>query len=293
VSRKSNTVLENDLNAYSGSATVGGAANWRRHLRNWPSYAAAAGSALALATAADANTIVYSGPKNIGINQVTAHGTAVAQIDLDGQDFELRARVHGGTNCACYTASVTLRPLGGGQMIGGGSTVVRTPFGGQFKRNKLKGLQFGAAIPGQANVFGASNTLLGVVTGSDGNSSHSEGSFGKVFGKRGAFAGVKFTAADGVHYGWIAIRFDVSVTSNATLATAISWAYNDVAGAPIDAGQIYNNTEGPTPPVARTSLEPSSQAFALLSTGADGVLAWKRRRLQLVSQEAASQVIAK
>jgi LPXTG-motif cell wall-anchored protein len=57
-----------------------------------------------------------------------------------------------------------------------------------------------------------------------------------------------------------------------TQLEVISWAYNDVAGAPIEAGQT---TEvGATP-------EPSTAALGLLALGAAGILALRKRRNQL------------
>jgi len=277
VSQISKTNLENDLNAYSRSVTANGTpANWRRRLGHWPMYAAAAGSALALSTAAEANTIVYSGPKNVvanpGSNPASgSYRVARVPINIDGQghSFVLIAAQQSDANpppCSCSYGLIELQAPAGGQVIGSGTHV--------------KGLPFGSVISGAAHGFGA-NTLIAEDFIACCVTSFTKG----TFGKRGLFAGIQFTEADGVHYGWIAINYSVGTFRDA-VATAVSWAYNDVAGAPIQAGQIYNNVSGPIPAAAARSLDTGGQALDLLATGSNGVVAWKRRRREFILNEA-------
>jgi len=262
--RKS-TTLDHDLKAYSASIKPGGA-GWQSRLGRWPVYAAAAGSTLAFSTAADANTIVYSGPQQLAANPGSRHiGRGTVQFDIDGPDhrLELVAQQHNYTNpsvCSCSYGKVRLVALSGVQMLATGGHV--------------RGLPFGASISGRLNSFAAGNNLIGETYASLGGTRHLG-----TFGKRGLFAGIEFSAADGIHYGWIAITFEVGIDT--AYATAVGWAYNDVAGAPIHAGEIYNNTPGQVSAAVMQASDPRQAALALLATGSDGVLAWRRRRESL------------
>jgi len=80
-----------------------------------------------------------------------------------------------------------------------------------------------------------------------------------------AFAGIRIQNG-GSHLGWIRIKLQASGSSGyVNEVTVIDWAYNEVSGASIGAG----NTGIP---------EPDSKAMALLAFGAAGVLAWRKRR---------------
>jgi hypothetical protein len=82
-----------------------------------------------------------------------------------------------------------------------------------------------------------------------------------------AFAGIRFQSAGQPHLGWVRIRLrDTNSDGWADTVTAVDWAYNSVAGAPILAGDT-----GATP-------EPGTKAMVLLALGAAGVLALRRRR---------------
>jgi hypothetical protein len=83
------------------------------------------------------------------------------------------------------------------------------------------------------------------------------------------FAGIRVTTAGGPHLGWIRIRLEDTNSDGFTnRLTVVDYAYNDVAGASIQAGDTGS---APVP-------EPSSKAMALLAAGAIGVLAWRKRR---------------
>jgi hypothetical protein len=79
------------------------------------------------------------------------------------------------------------------------------------------------------------------------------------------FAGVKFTEGGLTHFGWIRLKFGEDAKGIPNSITAIDWAYNDVAGAPILAGQTSSIPE------------PSNKGLALLAAGAAGLLAWRNR----------------
>jgi hypothetical protein len=83
--------------------------------------------------------------------------------------------------------------------------------------------------------------------------------------------------------GWL----DVKVTSDAGFAEElelISWAYNNVAGAPIEAGEPIEAgasiEAGQTTEVSATP-EPGTEALSLLALGAAGILAFRKRRNEL------------
>ena len=82
------------------------------------------------------------------------------------------------------------------------------------------------------------------------------GASGGVFGYwKGAdheYMGVRFTAADGIHYGWI----EMSVSDTYELATIHSWAYNTVPGEGLVAGVVP---------------EPSTIALFLVGIAAFGI----------------------
>jgi hypothetical protein len=85
------------------------------------------------------------------------------------------------------------------------------------------------------------------------------------------FAGVKFKSNGQTFFGWIRLEWqDTTNQGFPNKLTAIDWAYNDVAGAPINAGQGI--------PTTTTTPEPSSMALALMAAGCVGVLAWRKRR---------------
>ncbi len=67
------TDLGRRLDVYAAAARASGPQRWRRALLRRSAYAAAAGSSLAFATAADAG-IIYSGPLNFRITLLTAVG---------------------------------------------------------------------------------------------------------------------------------------------------------------------------------------------------------------------------
>lgn len=74
-----------------------------------------------------------------------------------------------------------------------------------------------------------------------------------------AYLGVSFTAADGVHYGW------VQITSYPDMRAHIhSWAYESQPGVTIATGVVP---------------EPSTCQLFLVGTGLIGIAIWRRRRI--------------
>ncbi len=78
-----------------------------------------------------------------------------------------------------------------------------------------------------------------------------------------AYLGVSFTAADGVHFGW------VQITSYPDMRAHIhSWAYENQPGVDILAGAVP---------------EPSTVGLMLLGSGVIGLATWRRRKQNVLS----------
>lgn len=115
------------------------------------------------------------------------------------------------------------------------------------------------AVNGYAAILDKS-TSLGVVM-------VNRGAFGP--GASNGFVGFSNSAGD---LGWMHIQVTIDGSGFPTALEVIGLAYNDVAGAPIAAGQTTETTATP---------EPSTAALGLLALGAAGILALRKRRNQL------------
>jgi len=80
------------------------------------------------------------------------------------------------------------------------------------------------------------------------------------------FAGFSLKQPDGVHFGWLKLQWGADAGGFPNSETVLGWAYSDVAGEAILAGQT-----GPVP-------EPAAMTLAVLGAGSAGVLALRRRR---------------
>jgi hypothetical protein len=255
-----NENLESRLTGYDATIKANSPAEaWRRHLGSWSMYAAAAGSALASSNTALAS-IIYSGPQNITatISHSTTHrtpssysarGNGHKSLNIDGQGNIFKIGLGFAQFGFQGTSHFSLNPNGGNRKILQHSTF--RP--GAYDPAKLAS---GAIISSKAHF--AQNDILDL-------SSHSGGGGLWRANAAPAFAGIEFTEGGQNHFGWVQIEF-ANVHNNYSI-TAIDWAYNSVAGAPIVAGQTSSGTP-----------EPTSQAMALLSAGFLGVLALRRSR---------------
>jgi hypothetical protein len=256
---RQNDNLEGQLTGYDATVKANSPAEaWKNRLGSWSIFAAAAGSALATSNTALAS-IIYSGPQNITatISHTTTHrtpssysarGNGHKSLNIDGQGNIFKIGLGFAQFGFQGTSNFYLNPNGGNRKI----LQVGTFRGGSDPAK----LASGAVISSKAH-FGV-NEILHL-------SSHSGG--GGYWNPNAApgFAGIEFTEGGQNHFGWIQI--ELANVHNDYSITAIDWAYNSVAGAPIAAGQ----TSSATP-------EPTGQAMALLSAGFLGVLALRRSR---------------
>jgi hypothetical protein len=224
---------------------------WKQRIANWSAYAAAAGATLAMATNVSA-------------------GIITATPDLTDPSSSQRAFKVGG--------DPEVLNLGGESNRTGMSAAafINAPFLAEPK------LHF-VTSAGVAKRYLAGQPILGIgrvhtnvdllfKTTNTRHTSRHGGNFGT--GHSSGFIGFVNQAGD---LGWL----DVKVTSDAGFAEElelISWAYNNVAGAPIEAGESIEADETTVTPSAP---EPGTEALSLLALGAAGILAFRKRRNEL------------
>ena len=236
--------LQSKLDGYSqdAQARATSKSTWKKHLKSWPVYTAAGGASLAVVASAGAE-IIYSGLQNLTVN--AGIGGNSVHINI-GTGAGIDAEAFAGTSFGLE--SVGLR--------GGGSNAVMVSGYG------LRNVASGVAISGSGSFAGGA-AAFGTIFG---------GSFGAFSPSNMGFAGVRLNDPMGTHFGWIRLH-----VISATSMTVIDWAYNDVAGAPINAGD-QSTTAVP---------EPSTMTMVLLGAGSAGVLAWRRRRNEAAATPAA------
>jgi hypothetical protein len=250
--QKSRANLQNQLESYSL------ASKGLRAPKNWKSggsvLATVAGSALALATNANAS-IIYSGVQNITASKPAgaAVGTVGAGFTVGGAPWAVQAFNNLSGRNSTASAKLHWTPGAGQKFMASNSF-----------SNRVKALASGAVISGGQPFDLFTHGILRL---------KNHASYPGLFlNSVNAFAGIRFTQAGNTHFGWIRLHVTTG-PSDAVTATAIDWAYNDVAGASILAG------EG----VTAATPEPSTVSMALLAAGAAGVLSWRKRRKQIAA----------
>lgn len=229
---------------------------------HWQVYAAAAGSALALATNASAS-IIYSGVQNLTASVDPAITTSFASnaahlLDSNGQQLP-----QGFNLVAANFIANTQHGLN------------RQTEANLLNASGLGGLKFftEGGVPALFQRYGAGSLISGrkpahpgaflLNTGTPPDPGFTAGATG--------FGGFRFFTANGQEdFGWIRLTFELGSVFRAQSIEAIDWAY-DSTGAPIVAGD-----EGP-PPTLPTP-EPATGGIALLASGAAGVVALRRRK---------------
>ena len=235
--------LKDRLDSYTASAGAIGA-TLRQRLGNWPIYAAATGSALAMATSASADSIiVYTG------SPVTL---SAPRNSFRTQRVPLPNTLLGTTlSFQLLIQHFTGNP-GSGEAVGGaaeGRVIVASDF--------AKNLAFGAAISGLASFSGSEGLLK--YKGTPRN--QAPRSLGNWVASVPGFEGFSFSG----NFGWAELEVGVDGNGYPDSVTLLGMAYNNT-GAPITAGE-----GSPIP-------EPGTAGLMLLALGAAGVTLLRKRK---------------
>ncbi len=208
--------LQTKLDAYKALSSDDGTSGKARQ-RSWALYATAAGSGLALVTAAEAG-IIYSGIQNVTAAPGSDSEKSVAVNIGGGNPFVIDAkRTFDGFD---RTNGASLRAVGGGGMVMKNSS------------NQLLRLASGAKISSHAGSFQTRGNLQYKKHHFFASATNGTWPQGKT-----GFAGVEFTQGGQEHFGWIRLSWQGDSNGYPQSVTAIDWAYNDVAGASINAGE--------------------------------------------------------
>lgn len=200
---------------------------------------------MALATSAEAGVIYTSGPVLAGpLTGFSQAAVASVNVGLAGFGFKLQDII-GADSFFHQNGSARLK----------GSAGYHIRFATNLNtQNKAVNFAEGANI-GASAVFHTSALLQINRVGNN------VGNFNSALGQ---FAGLQILDGPNTYYGWVQLQ--VTNNGNPTSINAVNWAYNDVSGESIAAG------EGAGVP------EPGTAALSLLAFGSAGVLAWRRRR---------------
>ncbi len=247
-----------------------------RFNKRWLGYAAAAGAAgigLACGTPAAKADIIYTSASS----QVPVNGSLAVTIDgVAALEFtnSARAWTSGPYWRQSFRGKAGMDALAG-LMVGAGGSAAKLPFGA-FIGSYQKG------------AFNAGGGLMGSVAGQFGyrafnrtwNGTHWQTSTrierhplsataraGEWTLNGSGYLGFVFTAADDVnYYGWASLNItEVSSPSSAYYREVLTgYAYNNIPGAPITAGEGY------------TTPEPGT--LGLLALGSLGLGFWRRKR---------------
>jgi PEP-CTERM motif len=221
---------------------------WKQHLGNWGAYAAAAGAALAMSTNASASIITSTLDLTVSVTP----GPDSAAFSVGGA-MEVLALHHKTLSVQSQTGVALVGPGGGLahlELVGYASS-------GRFLAQRYVAGQAVLAA-GTVSNHGTLHYKVLAAGGPEGGDFYP--------GATNGFMGFENGAGD---LGWLHLQVTIDGRGYPTQLELISFAYNDVAGAPIDAGQT---TETP---------EPGAAALGLLALGAAGILAVRNRRKEL------------
>jgi hypothetical protein len=227
--------------------------SWTNHAGDWKTYAAAAGATLAMATNASAD-IVYSGPVDITVSipsTVSNHSSKPFTVNKYNEVLAIE-----------NFSSGSGRKVAQAALFGSLGLAATFPF---FVTPVLYRYNAGQNISGSGLVpFG----YLRGAAGPGGVVTVTIGSFGP--GSASGFVGFELPDGD---LGWMQVKVSVDSDGFPNDAEVIDYAYNSVPGAPIAAGQTVVATP-----------EPGAAALGLLTIGAAGLIAWRRRRAEVASK---------
>jgi len=240
-------------------------AAWKKHLGNWRLYAAASGASVAAGTSADAG-IVYSGTLNVKAQVTGNTGYNTAGFALAGHQLAV-----GVNKLTAQTGSP-----GSTSFFFYGKAFLKIPSAGNLFgfRNSSTGVGLRNFAQGQAIVAPASNTYK---TRGDAVL-RSRLSTGYVYGNFPANgAGFVGFSMSGGKLGWIKLSLTTDGNGIPSSVTVLGWAYNDVVGDPINAGQTTNAVP-----------EPGTMAMGLLASGAAGLVALRKAKKRAQDEQAAA-----
>lgn len=249
--------------------------------KRWPAYAAAAGSALALATSAQAGVITSdpSFPLPVTAGAVL-NASNTAHVNLN--NF-----FSGAVNIGlAFHSGRSITSSGGSSRRKAASAFVINLVNVNFLNTQtvvgLKNLASGAQIsagagnfdPGKFRIRGVSSSSFRNSTGKTGHTPPTlfPGDHGDD-----ALVGFDFVTGGQTDYGWIRLHVTEDGEGFPTEIEASAFAYNSCGGG-IGAGSTVD--EGGPGCAVSASPEPATMPLALLALGSAGVLAWRRRRLQ-------------
>jgi LPXTG-motif cell wall-anchored protein len=215
---------------------------WKQHLGNWGAYAAAAGAALAMST--NASSSIISSTPDLTVSFTPGPATTIFRVGGVSEILAVENRnlQRGRTSHRAVVQSESVSHLNFKELSSSGA------------KRYVTGDPILAGGPVSSDAI-----LWQIVKNSRGKIMGSSGFFGP--GASNGFVGFENAAGD---LGWMQVQVTLDGTIPAELEL-IAWAYNDVAGAAIDAGQT-------------TTPEPSTAALGLLALGAAGILALRKRR---------------
>jgi hypothetical protein len=248
-----------DLEAQLASYAATKPENWSAHLKRWPIYAAATGAALAMATSADAGTIV-SGTSG---SYVSIPGGAPLSFNIPGFSSPVQVGWLFGsasqwTSGGWARAGLSARMSFAGYRSSSGQFWLNRFSRGQSITNSM-----------QFSHWGLVRAASAWVTSSGGRGTMQAGWPGTANGG-GGYAGFRLpagsTASGGPAYnlGWIQLTWLSSMGNGVpTELIAGNWAVDTTPGEPINAGN---------------APEPGTMALSLLACGAAGIAAWRKAR---------------
>ncbi|HXE63792.1 MAG TPA: PEP-CTERM sorting domain-containing protein [Bryobacteraceae bacterium] len=248
-SEPESAVLASRLSGYSTGAKVAAAARrLRGRAGNWPIYAAAAGSALAMTTSASASIIsgVYpGGGPHGGVSVRPGPGGLSTQAPLS-EFSPVHLLIKAGSGSSFAALSV---------LAFGAIDVFVTGVSNLSAKNFAAG----------SRISHAAGSLLGsarIV-----NASFSGSNFGRFHSGEPGYVGFAIGLGGGnVDYGWLKLVFTTDPnTHRPQILEALAWGIETTPNEGIDAGAVA------TP-------EPGTMALGILAAGAAGVLALRRRR---------------
>ncbi len=262
--------LDIRLNDYSAVTRVSAdAVSLRSRIGNWPIYAAAAGSALAMATGASASIITgsYTGASVVQFGpNATAGGASIKGLFLGfcpsgpaTANCQNPVGLFRNTAAGVVWDEVNIRASGFFPGVSASGVSPVKIFGattnGTLVRNFAPHSLIGPGLPNAANNF----KIVGSFTGSN--------VFGNFLPGQSGYLGFSVNYGGNVNFGWVKLQVTGIPGLTLPMLQSMSFGLETTPGQSIGAGQ----TVGATP-------EPGTMALSLLAAGAAGVLALRRRR---------------